>query len=210
MTSEELNRGGFEDIPESKVSQPRTPGRPPDIYLDPIIAAWMLNRRGMIQRTLLHLHMMLAECTEQLANDQNSWLIFDSLIGVAFSLWRAVFFVDVSAARSLAPVHAREFLTRLVRDNTVAFQQERDAREWTVGYYLSNAAIRLFSVRDQIPEFYELDQLWLLSHSQRETSVQWDDLYRLLLIALSHVTTSLNISLEEPTVPAVDADSQLS
>src|SRR5262249_14540715 len=35
------------------------------------------------------------------------------------------------------------FLGTTARDNAIGFAQDRDAREWTVGYYLNNAVARL-------------------------------------------------------------------
>jgi hypothetical protein len=34
-------------------------------------------------------------------------------------------------------------LNQLIRDNAVAYTQERNAREWSVGYYLNDAYLRL-------------------------------------------------------------------
>jgi hypothetical protein len=126
-------------------------------------AHWILSRRSQIQQDLLLLCEFLTKNSKALSGDHKLWYACDTSIGVAFSLWRAVFLVDVSQGRANALSHAEEFLVRLVRDNTITFQQDRDTREWTVGYYLNSAACRLYVILDLLSE---------LSDSTRQSRIR--------------------------------------
>jgi hypothetical protein len=64
------------------------------------------------------------------------------LVGVSFSLWRAVFLAD-RAEDETRSEHAATFLAKMLTDNAIAFTQDRENREWTFNYYLDNAFFRL-------------------------------------------------------------------
>lgn len=71
------------------------------------------------------------------------------LVGIAFSLWRAVFLaLDPERERPEDVVFTgATLLDQLVRENSLTFGQENKLKRWTVGYYLNNANYR---IRDSI------------------------------------------------------------
>ena len=68
--------------------------------------------------------------------------IAQGLVGVSFSLWRAVFLSDLSDEKSYMD-DAEEFLGKLILDNAINYPQDRATREWTFAYYVNNAKYRL-------------------------------------------------------------------
>jgi hypothetical protein len=65
------------------------------------------------------------------------------LVGASFSLWRAVFLLDADRASEKIADNALKFLRKFLQDNTIAYQTDRDRRDWSVGYYLNNARYRI-------------------------------------------------------------------
>lgn len=69
--------------------------------------------------------------------------MFGLLVGAAFSLWRAAFLVDAERDWPKILEKAETFLEAVVEDNTINYLQDKNTRNWTVGYYLNNARYRL-------------------------------------------------------------------
>ena len=46
--------------------------------------------------------------------------------------------------------HAERFLEIVVRDNAINYPQDRETREWTVGYYLNNARFRVVQMETKL------------------------------------------------------------
>ena len=103
--------------------------------------AWAVNQRAEIQRTLLALYEFV--CRHRPPQNGAQKYVPGYLIGAAFSLWRAVFLADTF--RDDVSVHGsqEQFLKKVITDNTIGFNDDRQNRHWTVGYYLENAKIRL-------------------------------------------------------------------
>jgi hypothetical protein len=74
------------------------------------------------------------------------------LVAVAFSLWRAAFLADKSGRRSEVFVHGKSFLEKLIEDNSIAYVQDKTAREWTFNYYTRNARSSLQVLATYWPE----------------------------------------------------------
>jgi hypothetical protein len=69
--------------------------------------------------------------------------LFQQLVGASFSLWRAVFLLGRERDRAASHSAAMQFLHLLVRDNAIAYPQDRETASWSAGYYLGNAMYRL-------------------------------------------------------------------
>ncbi|HEX8527022.1 hypothetical protein [Allosphingosinicella sp.] len=65
------------------------------------------------------------------------------LTGVAFSLWRAVFLSDTTGEFGDQLADLNKLLVSLISDNSVLYQTDKNARNWSFRYYLDNADHRL-------------------------------------------------------------------
>jgi len=104
---------------------------------------WLVKARASNQEVLLRLHRFAKENSERLQCDPTGRSVFALLVGASFSLWRAAFLSDASRKWSTTINDATVLLERLVRDNAVAYPQDRETREWMSGYYLNSAQWRL-------------------------------------------------------------------
>lgn len=71
------------------------------------------------------------------------WPVLGYLIGVAFSLWRAVFLSLPKRKLSDVYEHAEDILHTLLETNAVGFPQDKATQQWMAGYYNNNAILRL-------------------------------------------------------------------
>lgn len=101
---------------------------------------WLVRNRSTIQDLLLELW---KEFPEAPSAGSKPGTVLQLLVGVAFSLWRAAFLADSARDWQENASHSKKFLGMVVKDNAITYSQERDARFWTVGYYLNNAFLRL-------------------------------------------------------------------
>lgn len=93
---------------------------------------------------------------------------WQSYVGAAFSLWRAVFLChDGNELNERLEPNAKKFLRRVIIRNTIGFNDDMDARAWTGGYYINNALFRLGLRTTARPKHA----------SQRE---RWEDAYAFL------------------------------
>jgi hypothetical protein len=113
-------------------------GTKPDLqYLD-----WQVESRWQIQKLLLELYGFIREHSGEL---DEAWKrdLFDSVCSGAFSLWRAIFLTETSRDWESASPALESFLSSLVADNSITYQDDKRNRAWSVGYYMENAALRL-------------------------------------------------------------------
>ena len=93
--------------------------------------------------------------------------------------------------------HCEEFLGTVIRDNAINFPQDRDTREWTVGYYLNNANLRLqklaqlsmFAKNNSLSDFVRTATDGIVWDNALE---RWDEMFRIL--------QSLFVSLREQVI----------
>jgi hypothetical protein len=113
---------------------------------------WLVPRRSEISALALRLYRLTDNFTPRASNDPQS-AVLQLLIGIAFALWRAVFLVAY-VRRSRRALHkaAKEFLMLVIRDNAIAFPQDRGAAPWTGGYYLNDAIHRLIALEQRLEE----------------------------------------------------------
>jgi hypothetical protein len=103
----------------------------------------LVQQRSANQELSLELFLMLKSHAEVLSKDSASRNIAQALVAASFSLWRAVFLSDKVTGSTNVLAAAESFLGGLVLHNTVAYQQDRNARNWTFNYYVNNARYRL-------------------------------------------------------------------
>jgi hypothetical protein len=103
--------------------------------------AWAIDQRAEIQRTLLALYEFVRRRRPPQPFHEN--YVLGYLIGAAFSLWRAVFLAETF--RDDVSIHGSQenFLEKVITDNAIGFNDDKQNRHWTVGYYLENAKFRL-------------------------------------------------------------------
>lgn len=76
------------------------------------------------------------------------------LVGVTFSLWRAIFLADIEIPnRDDVLVRAESFLEKVIRDNAIGYVDDWNNRQWSFTYYLNNARYRLKEFALLVPEF---------------------------------------------------------
>src|SRR5438105_2695720 len=107
----------------------------------PVDFEWLVARRCDVQRFLFDLHKV--GCDNRFAQLETQRAVFEILIGVSFALWRSVFLLDLERPRDKVTSLGLSFLERLIRDNAIGYSQERDTRDWSGGYYLNDAYLRL-------------------------------------------------------------------
>jgi hypothetical protein len=100
----------------------------------------MIDGRAKNQKVTLELYELFNLDANKLRGFAND---LQELAGIAFSLWRAVFLADREGTVAQKNADAKEFIGKMLTDNTIAFAQDRAFREWTFNYYLDNALLRL-------------------------------------------------------------------
>lgn len=110
---------------------------------------WLVEARNDIQSFMLRLHKQWRkewERSEPASEDLRKWNLF---LGVAFSLWRAVFLVepsDIERQTGKLAKDAKDFLETVINTNSITFTDDRLRRAWSSGYYLNNARLRLKAI----------------------------------------------------------------
>lgn len=104
---------------------------------------WLVAARSRNQISSLEISIIIKDNYEIISNDHILKDTSQGLVGVSFSLWRAVFLSDVSDELGDLLIDAEVFIDNLVLNNMVAYPQDRNAREWSFMYYMNNAKHRL-------------------------------------------------------------------
>ena len=102
-------------------------------------AEWLVPSRSKIQDELLELRRAFQRRGDLV--DSPEARVLALLVGVGFSLWRAVFIAEEGLDPDLNLVRARSFLDKVIFDNAIAFKDDKNS--WSFGYYLNNSRYRL-------------------------------------------------------------------
>lgn len=102
---------------------------------------WSIEGRAETQKTTLRLYELFDEYEEELKTDYHYEA--RTLAAISFSLWRAVFLADRSTKVEVKNAKAKEFIGKILVDNSIGFAQDRSSRDWTFVYYLDNAQFRI-------------------------------------------------------------------
>ena len=103
---------------------------------------WLVENRSKIQMRMLELY-ELHKFEHDHDLNKDVWPIYGVLIGAVFSLWRAVFLIRGERDPNVEIEHGRILLGTLIETNAIGFPQDVAAAQWTAGYYVNNAALRL-------------------------------------------------------------------
>jgi hypothetical protein len=107
---------------------------------------WLVRARNNIQRELLRLQKLIRPPTKdgeipRFSRRDSIPIFLDLLVGVGFSLWRAVFQAGKYSDRNDKIEKARIFLDEIIRNNAALYSTELNS--WSFGYYILNARLRL-------------------------------------------------------------------
>ena len=105
--------------------------------------SWLVEGRSQNQRSTLVLYKLIKGHEDAIAQNLVLHAVAQSLVAVAFSLWRAVFLSDLTGAAGDQLIDLKLFLQSLIAHNTVLYQTDFSTREWSFRYYLDNATYRL-------------------------------------------------------------------
>lgn len=121
---------------------------------------WLVHMRGKIQELTLEIYNFEVALDDE--ERERLWPVLGYLIGIAFSLWRAVFLSLPERKPSEVYKHGRDILSILLETNAVGFPQDKATLQWMAGYYNNNAILRLSDlyadpaavavIKDVIPE----------------------------------------------------------
>jgi hypothetical protein len=114
--------------------------------LSPEHISWLVESRSRNQQASLKLYLVSKDHAQKITDDWDLSNIAQSLAGICFSLWRAVFLSDIDANMAATGSDAQSFLGNLILHNMVAYPQDRNTRDWTFVYYVNNAMYRLEAI----------------------------------------------------------------
>ena len=139
-----------------------------------------MRSRSRNQGSSLDLYLLLVE-NPAIDADIELQQIAQSLTAVAFSLWRAVFLSDLKSTADDQMADINAFLGNLISNNTIAYQQDKNAREFTYRYYLTDAQLRLSEIVTKTPvilspqEFTvanaDVKSEWTAAQAARDTAI---------------------------------------
>lgn len=156
---------------------------------------WLVPARNNIQRQLLRLRRRLDG-----QNDGKVRVILNWLVGVGFSLWRAVFQVRAGLESTNAVLGAsKEFLDRIILDNAAMYQTELNT--WSLGYYLGNARLRLVTIglnlwpygelpadlAKLVAQLEELTNYSRRNRTGRDAYFEWEECFQCMCLMLDEI-----------------------
>lgn len=141
--------------------------------------SWVVPRRSQLQQLALEVYEF--ERTLGPGKRERLWPVLGYLIGIAFSLWRAVFLVLPERKETSMHKQGEDILRIVLETNAVGFPQDKATAQWMAGYYNNNAILRLSDmytdpialavIRDVLPEnFQETPLGWYRPERQLEFS----------------------------------------
>ena len=143
---------------------------------------WLVRSRSQNQGSSLDLYLLLAG-HPTINADIGLQQIAQSLTAVAFSLWRAVFLSDLKSTADDQMADLNAFLGNLISNNTVAYQQDKNAREFTYRYYLTDAQLRLSEIVTETPAILSLREFTVVN---ADVKSEWTAAQAALDTAIGH------------------------
>jgi hypothetical protein len=108
---------------------------------------WLVDSRCKIQRLLFKLYAFAKQNPERVPQQT---LQCQLLVAVGFALWRAAFLADGELTWENIDKASTSFLKELVEDNAIGYVQDRRNKNWTFGYYVNDAYLRLAQYRQTL------------------------------------------------------------
>jgi hypothetical protein len=109
---------------------------------------WLVESRSQNQHTSLGLFKLL----ESLEKNHPLATFGITSVAISFSLWRAVFLAEGSGGVEQRFEDAVAFLRIVIRDNAIAYTQDKVSSEWTFRYYVNNTGLRLRGLSEMRPD----------------------------------------------------------
>lgn len=106
--------------------------------------SWLVENRSQNQKQSLALYYLNIEFSSHISVSKKYQSISQIMIGINFSLWRAVFLNHSQTDYSISHEDAVLFLETVIRTNSIGFSQDEKYRNWTFGYYVNGAKYRLY------------------------------------------------------------------
>jgi hypothetical protein len=158
---------------------------------------WLISRRKKIQTLLSELY-WLKKNYPLLYKKPLERSQFGLFVGAAFSLWRAAFLVDAKRDWKVILEKAEDVLRLVVEDNAINYQQDKEKRNWVVGFYLNNARYRLRRVYDKFQKsLFDCSaiKIKVLDESIDNANVMhaWDNAYGVLIKLLRIFRKSMGV-----------------
>lgn len=149
---------------------------------------WLIASRGDTNKAALQLLALFENHRDDLKKYPFS-VQAQELLGIAFSLWRAVFLADRKGKAELKVNHAEQFLRKMLVDNAISFAQDRSWKEWAFNYYMGDARLRLGDLgrfwKDIKPENLQPPE------GKRSSKERWTLLQKTFEIAVEHLAEDL-------------------
>ncbi|HEV3211304.1 MAG TPA: hypothetical protein VGY91_13670 [Chthoniobacterales bacterium] len=133
----------------------KTNNKEPNIKFLDKLTTW----RNGAQISLFTLLRLITEKQTKIEENKELSEIFQLLTGIAFSFWRAVFLAEFTLETSKATKDAKDFLTKVVRDNSIAYADERQNQRWTAGFYASHIQYRMYHLQQTYGHRLRLKEL---------------------------------------------------
>ncbi len=157
--------------------------------------SWLVDRRAKIQADLLAILRFIENNRTYLDANLPALSATLIIIGAAFSLWRDVFLGDASLSTDAVARSAEKFLQTLIADNAIGYPQDRQMRDWSFGYYVNNAALRVGELThrsvmfaDMLREHSLTNMGWQILGARPANEV-WDTSFSALHLAVENAET---------------------
>lgn len=104
---------------------------------------WLVLNRSRNQKSTLDLYKLMDREKDQLGKSRRDRAFAHCLLGICFSLWRAVFLANIKQSKGALLTDAKKFLKELIETNNISFQTDLRSNDWSFRYYTQNARDRL-------------------------------------------------------------------
>jgi hypothetical protein len=166
---------------------------------------WAVNSRHKNQQCALGLYKLLEEYEDKRGWSEDNSFIARSLVGIAFSLWRAAFLGDKKVGTNKeSRKKAKAYLGKVIQDNAISFPQDRDHKEWTYDYYIENAYLRLRHLRSVNQWLMACEPNWPYNKKSKMNPKEhwkehWNDAHDFLLEAVKNFRNRLETHMPKRT-----------
>jgi len=122
---------------------------------------WLVENRSRNQMCAIRLFKLLKENQSRI--EQKGYELFaQDLVGITFSLWRAVFLADKKWERAVSLESAIQFFETLIADNAINYPQDKKFNEWTFNYYTNNVRYAFLHLEEGwkkfVPKWHSKDR----------------------------------------------------
>jgi hypothetical protein len=104
---------------------------------------WLVENRSRNQQSALEVYKIIERENKKLSRSRRHRAFAHCLLGICFSLWRAVFLANLKQDKGALLKDATSFLRELIETNNISFQTDVRNKEWSFRYYVQNARDRL-------------------------------------------------------------------